>query len=237
MTHRIKATDKAYLLRIITMHRGLHGDGCDLNHIDVSGVTDMSELFAHGEFNGDISSWDVSNVRNMSRMFLYSRFDGDISRWNTRTLENMSFMFCASVFNDDISLWNTSNVKTMTRLFNDSEFNGDLSRWNISSVLHMDHLFKNSKFTGDISEWVLSEKVTNSQIFNRFHDSPLGFLGMLNGDYPFPEDDPRLKQVHTLKQLCEQFNLEKIAAAKYIYAQLHTGCPEIEIKFNNFEIQ
>ena len=86
-----KTTDK--LKDIIDKRIKSEGYECDLNDIDTSNITDMSNLFAYSHFNGDISRWNVSNVTNMVGMFYYSKFNGDISNWNVSNVRDMQAMF------------------------------------------------------------------------------------------------------------------------------------------------
>ena len=55
----------------------------DLNHIDVSRVTDMINLFAGQSIGLDVPNWDVPNVEHMDYIFKGSLFRGDISKWKT----------------------------------------------------------------------------------------------------------------------------------------------------------
>ena len=74
---------KEELKDIIVNRIKAEGNKVDLNDIDVSEITDMSELFRETNFNGDISKWDVSNVTNMRAMFYgCESFNQDISNWD-----------------------------------------------------------------------------------------------------------------------------------------------------------
>jgi len=132
----------------------------DLNCIDTSKITDMSDLFSIvsslGKFNGDISKWNVRNVKTMEAVFHESKFNQDISKWDVSNVENMSYMFAFSKFNQDISNWNVSNVKKMDGMFFKSKFNKDISKWDVSNVENMGEMFCNSVFNQDISKWNIS---------------------------------------------------------------------------------
>ena len=185
------AFDKDQLGNFIDAAIEEKGLECDLNYIDVSNVTDMSELFKKRVFfdddfnelsdnqmtqeqkrlwnrhlfNGDISQWDVSNVIDMSGMFYGSQFNSDISQWDVSSVTDMHSMFRESQFNSDISQWDVSNVIFMNSMFSHSQFNGDISRWNVSNVVNMENMFCSSRFDGDISKWNVSDVTNMSGMF------------------------------------------------------------------------
>lgn len=169
-TPQIKFTpkDKDELRALMKKLRNERGECGDFNDIDVSGLTDMSELFyskspvspefALELFNGDISLWDTSNVKNMRSMF------------NT-----------AKNFNYDISLWDVSNVNNMYCMFNNAyKFDCDISSWDVSSVVDMRHMFSGAKnFKQDLNSWKVKKGAVTTSMFNNSgieKDTPIWYI-------------------------------------------------------------
>ena len=163
--------DKDELKKILTYFLEIFGLQCNLNWLDTSQITDMSELFMNWEFDGDISKWDVGNVTDMSRMFQCCKFNGDISNWNVSNVKLMYYMFDKSSFNQDISNWDVSNVTDMESMFCSSKFNQDISRWDVSKVTNMSFMFYETDFNGDISNWDISkvEDMGNMFAYSKFN--------------------------------------------------------------------
>ena len=124
----IKATNDT-IRKIVKDELDRLGHSADLNHIDVSEVTDMKELFScdrgdylgskYVDLNPDISGWDVSNVENMGVMFYECKnFNCDISGWDVSNVQYMANMFYnCQKFNQDLSGWNVNNVKDYSWIF------------------------------------------------------------------------------------------------------------------------
>ena len=114
------------------VHATIKEDGphCDLNHIDVSRMTELRGLFAGSDFDGDVSRWDVSNVTDFGNLFAQCPFAGDISKWNTKSALIMRQMFHSNKrFQGDLNGWLVCNVQDFSGMFAGAAFHGDLSSW------------------------------------------------------------------------------------------------------------
>ena len=99
----------------------------NLNDIDTSKITDMSNLFYHvfqhrAIKNIDVSLWDTSNVTTMSYMFFgCSIFNCDISNWDVSKVNNMTYMFYGCyLFNQNLDKWNVGKGVNVREMFESS---------------------------------------------------------------------------------------------------------------------
>lgn len=178
---RIVATNPGHLKECVELSIRLYGPKCDLNHIDVSGISDFTGLFSNSEFDGDISQWDVRQMRRSNSMFFSCPFNGDISNWETNNLRIAIGMFRLSQFNGDLSRWNTSNLYNTSSMFGTCAFEGDISQWDISAFQNCERMFVGSKCKSDLSTWVLPSKCKYTWMFNEKFEGTLPRLPDLTG--------------------------------------------------------
>ena len=149
----------------------------NLNCIDTSKITDMSNLFDSSNYNKsldniDISKWNVSNVKYMQFMFDgYENFNCDLSNWDVSKVENMKGIFSWCIkFNCDLSKWDVNNVTDMSFMFDSCKnFNCNLSKWNVSNVEDMSCMFNGcEKFEAEgLNKWNVNKVKDKEMMFYR----------------------------------------------------------------------
>lgn len=131
------------------------GHDAELNHIDVSQVTNMDSLFScyegdylepeYEDLNPDVFGWDVRNVKSMYGTFYECHnFNHDLSGWDVRNVEDMRCMFSGCKrFDCDLSKWKVRKVACMDFMFWGCEnFNHDLSKWDVSNIKQIRGMFE-----------------------------------------------------------------------------------------------
>jgi surface protein len=145
---------------------------CNINHWDVSEVTNMYAMFYNvHKFNQNMCKWDVSNVNTMSYMFYNaSNFNGDISFWDVSNVNNMSYMFASTLnFNCNISNWNVKNLKNMIGMFSESvKFNQNINNWDVSNVTDMSYIFLNAYSFNQNIDWCKQYVINSDNIFKKY---------------------------------------------------------------------
>ena len=102
---KIRPQTRKELRSIIEQELKCQGPDADLNHIDVSQVTDMTNLFIDLDVrNVKMNKWDTSNVLYMSYMFSGCRsLCSDLSSWDTsNVITNVATLHCCSKMTDDL---------------------------------------------------------------------------------------------------------------------------------------
>ena len=153
-----------------------HSVKLDISTWDTGFVKNMSEMFFNYRAHViGLENLDVSNVTNMSDMFTYfteSRIfnNGCFSNWNDSKCTNMQNMFKGCMYWDGkgIENWDVSNVTDMYCMFYDcNAFDGDLQNWDVSNVIYMQQMFYMcSKFDGmGLQNWKLPKLEKASYMF------------------------------------------------------------------------
>ena len=141
----------------------------NLNHWDVSQVTNMSHMFENTRSlkHLDISSWDTSNLCDASSMFAYyetlylSQLEEviGIEDFGQPNLQNISGIFYENqYFDGDLSAWDTSGLQDLSYAFYGCwRMDIDkLKHWNVSSVSDMTLAFGDgagSLIQSPVPEW------------------------------------------------------------------------------------
>ena len=161
------------------------GNIVDLNHIDVSKVTNFDGLFSTHEnetptqpkrlgkkyinINPDISKWNTINATNFDSMFLgCKKFNCDLSDWQTENVTIMSYMFClCEEFNSDLSKWDLTDCTRINGMFSYAlKFNSDISGWKTDNIWDMEYTFNEAKsFNQDLSGWNVKKVHNHADCF------------------------------------------------------------------------
>lgn len=200
---QLRAADREDLRRMVRECIREHGNACDLNHIDVSGITDFSSVFFQTGFQGDISGWNVSEGTTFDAMFRNCPFDGDISQWNTGSARSFCRMFCSGQFTGDIAGWDVRNVRTMDGMFAyNIGFNRDISDWTLHPACSAMEMFFEVKtpcdqlalpFFSTLCPYIFKESEAQMHAYlartptGRYHWDTL----VLDGDAPWATQEMR----------------------------------------------
>lgn len=171
----ISATDVPLLTNVRSMQFAFYSctslsSAPNINNWDVSGVTDMSQMFyLASSFNQPIGSWDVSAVTNMTGMFREAAaFNQPIGNWNVSAVTNMGFMFhSAATFNQPIGNWDVSAVTNMRLMFiAASSFNQSIGAWDVSAVTDMAYMLSGTAYNHSLGKWNLNPTVVMNNMFS-----------------------------------------------------------------------
>lgn len=159
----------------LSFSRSQYAGDLDLRGLDVSSVTNMSQMFLYCQSlqSLDVSEFDTSKVTNMWAMFCgCNKLQTiDVSRFDTSKVTNMSQMFyqCFQLRSLDVSGFDTGKVTLMYDMFNNCNKlqTIDVSRFDTSKVTNMLTMFSSctSLQSLDLTGWNVSGVINATNMF------------------------------------------------------------------------
>jgi surface protein len=111
---------------------------CSATDAPTISTTDLSSTFNTAtSFNGAIGNWDVSGVNNMTGVFATATAFNQPLNWDTSAVTNMFRMFRgATAFNQDISAWDVSQVSNFVQFMTAKTFS-DYDAANLDAIYNV----------------------------------------------------------------------------------------------------
>jgi hypothetical protein len=177
---------------------GLHAD---LNHIDVSQVTDFSHLFTNSGFQGNMARWDVSNAVNMSRLFENAIFSGDLCLWDVSKVQSFDRCFHCNSGKANIQGWiipPTANVEWMV------DPCGLINEIMIFPRLNIDDPIQYQRTLWRMYKDINGKLLPQSPLLKALHQLPSlryqhGVVALLKPDFPISNIHPEMTTAHKEK--------------------------------------
>jgi hypothetical protein len=150
-SRRFVFTSKSVLQKAIKDYLAHPIDSPPIRTWDVSGMTNMSYLFAGSIISEEtnallegIDEWDVSQVLFMDHMFdICKFFNQPLNGWTVSKAKNVDRMFYRCThFNQPLDKWNLRDVETMEGMFQYCRaFDQNLSTWKILPAIPKRNMF------------------------------------------------------------------------------------------------
>lgn len=79
-----------WLRQIVIQEIAENGPTCDLNHLNVGEMQDISGTFKGTNFNGNVSRWNIGMACDIRDVFADCPFSGDLSQWDVNVLSEIN---------------------------------------------------------------------------------------------------------------------------------------------------
>jgi surface protein len=148
----------------------LYSSGLDLNGSswDVSGVTNMQNLFGFGTKVSGIEEWDVSGLNSYNVFSYAGSVDADISGWSNTVPGTylVKAFHSASENIRGIENWDLKNNTNLAETFKQSNVNADISGWDFEKASNLDDMIHSSSMSIDNLEKLLARLASQNVINN-----------------------------------------------------------------------